>query len=667
PEPGYRHTRFQLEVESLYHHDSMIPLEGRLALSWYQDPPALEVGERWRLTVRLKRPRGLANPGGGDYERRLYLAGIAARGYVRAAPAPRRLGVAERFFLNRLRQGLLARIQTALVDSSFAGIVAALAVGERQGIDQDQWQRLTATGTAHLMAISGLHIGLVAGLSFWVGRWAWSSCPPLARRWPALKAAALAALGGAVIYAALAGFSLPTRRALIMVTVVMVALLGSRPVVPSRVLALALLLVVVLDPVAPLGGGFWLSFGAVAVILYTSVGRRTGGDLGHWLWLQGAVFLGLVPVTLALFGQVSLVSPLANLVAIPWAGVTVVPLTLLGVLTLPLGNQLLELAALTVDWLWAFLAWAEGLGTGQWYGPAPPLWALGTALIGLVWLLAPRGIPGRWAGLVLCLPLVAAPRPLPAPGEVWFTLLEVGQGLATVIRTRHHLLVYDTGPRLGQTDAGQLALVPFLRAQGVERVDLLILSHRDSQHIGGTRSLLEALSVAEIITPDPLAVPVSQALPCRAGRNWRWDGVRFSILHPERAMADDNGSCVLRIAGPGGTLLLPGDIEGPAEAALVRAYGKGLAAQVLVAPHHGSRALSRSDFLTAVEPHYIIFSNGYRNRWGYPRPQTRTLYGQHGRLLDTVEWGAITLRLTPGEEIRVEGHRLRRRHYWQVP
>jgi len=675
PQTLYRRIRFEFAIDELRYAGQTLATDGRLLLSWYEGAPALRAGERWRLTVRLKRPRGLANPGGGDYERRLYSRGIVARGYVRAQPRPVLLEHTAYYPVAQFRQVLAERIEQVLAGNRFAGILTALAVGERGGITSEQWDLLIRTGTAHLIAISGLHIGLIAVFGFTLARLGWAWLPGLAERWPAPKAAALFALLCAAGYALLAGLALPTQRALIMLSVALAALLGQRPPVPSRALALALLLVLLRDPAAPLGGGFWLSFGAVAAILYALTGHAaTEHPLSQWLRLQVAINLALLPAQLLLFQQIPLLAGPANLIAIPWVSITVVPLTLLAVLagfvSETLQVQLLTLAALALHWLWAFLSW---LGQASWalvYRPAPPLWTLLFVLPGLALLLAPRGLPGRWLGALLCLPLFCFPLAAPAPGAVWFTLLDVGEGLAAVIRTQRHVLVYDTGPWLGSLEVGQAVLLPFLRQQGADRVDTLIISHADSQHSRGVRSLRAGMPIDRILTPSLLQVPVEGARRCHAGIEWHWDGVHFQLLHPSPTggFSGDDASCVLRVEGAAGRVLLPGDIEPPAERALLRAHPGELAAEILIAPHQGRRNLSLPAFLEAVEPRYILFATGHNNRFGYPRPETVRRYAATGAtLLDTGQHGAITFRLEPGAPLQPELYRVQQRRYWHTP
>lgn len=685
PDQEARHVRFAFTVAQARHGDEAIPLNGRLLLSWWDNTdsgaeapktsPRWQIGDRWRFTVRLKRPHGLLNPGGFDYERWLYAQGVVATGAIRAQPPPQLLAAAERYPLDRYRQQVAERFYQLLPGNPDAGILVALAVGDESGIQPWQWNTFNRLGIGHLMSISGSHIGLVAGMVFGLAWLGWSRFPRLALYWPASRAAALATVLGTGVYTLLSGLSVPAQRAFLMAAVAMIALLAARSAAPSRILALALLIVLIVDPAAPLLAGFWLSFGAVAVILYSVSGRwREHRLLGQTLGLQLRITLALVPATLIFFQQFPLLSPLANLIAIPWVECTVLPLSLLaalaGSVSVTLQTALLELAALTLDGLWQVISELDRLPGIVLYRPAPPLWTLAFALPGLALALAPRGLPGRWLGLPLCLPLLWPAIHAPEPGGFWFTLLDVGQGLAAVVRTERHVLVYDTGPRLGATlDAGRAVLVPFLRWQGADRVDVLIVSHADGQHTGGVRSLRELMPVSRILTSTLEQTPIDGAEPCRAGQSWQWDGVQFRILHPpDGGFGADDASCVLQVVSEAGRVLLPGDITARAETTLVANDGADLAAEILVAPHHGQRSGVTTAFLEAVRPRYVLFSTGYGNRFGYPRLETVARYRMtDALLLNTADEGAITFRLEPGQALALERYRRDQRHYWTAP
>jgi competence protein ComEC len=672
PQPGFRRVAFDLVVESLHQEATRLPFSGKLRLSWYQPPVALQVGDKWEFTVRLRRPHRLANPGSYDEERWLYLAGIAARGTVRSQPEPRLLAVADRYPLDRFRQTLAAQFAERLPHHPQRGILTALAIGEERGITAHQWRVLQRTGTAHFISVSGLHIGLVAGLVLLLIRPLWSAVPWLALRWPAPGVAALMALAAATGYALLAGLPLPTLRSLGMLAVVLLAVFTQRPVVPSRVLALALLVALLLDPTAPLTGSFWLSFGGVAALAYAFSGRHGASQpQASGLRAQWVVTLALLPAGLILFQQIPLLSPLANLVAIPWTSVTVVPPVLLaaaGGFSATWQSAWLNLAALSLDGLWQWLEW---LSRPDWVvlpWPAPPGWTLLFALPGLLWLLAPRGLPARWVGGVLLLPLLFWQQPAPPPGAVWFTLLDVGDGLAAVVRTAGHVLVYDTGPRLGdELDAGKAVLVPFLRQQGVNRIDTLIVSHDARSHSGGVRSLREAMATGTVLTPSVEDVPINEAEVCRAGNEWTWDGVRFRLLHPPEGSrfrgASASASCVLLVEGPE-RLLLAGGIGPAAARALVRDYGNGLAAAVLVAPVKSGAKLP-AVFRAAVQPRYVLFAAG--RRWQDEVAGALVEWQTSGAtVLDTFRNGAISFRFD-GSGLPPDTYRQSHRYYWNLP
>lgn len=677
PEHRARAVRFQFRIERLNNRAAghITPL--RVRLNWYGAPPALRAGDRWRLRVRLKRPHGFMNPGGFDYEGWLYRNGIRATGYVRPGESGRRLGQNEGYWLPRLRQRLGDRIRDGLGGREFGGVITALAIGDRQGVPGDQWEVLTRTGTSHLTVISGLHVGLVSGLVFFAARSAWARMGRLPLRLPAPQAASVAAMAAAVVYAALAGFSVPTQRALIMVAVVMTAVLARRQHAPSHTLMTALLFVLLYDPLAVMSGGFWLSFSAVAVILFGMAGRAGPGG---WWWRWGRVHvligIGLAPVMLILFQQVPLAAPVANLVAVPWVTLVVVPLVLGGLALLPwvpaAAGHVLRLADTLFGGLWPLLERIAAWDAAQWIQHAPPPWTLVPAVIGIVLLIAPRGLPARWLGVIWLLPALLVASPRPRDGEFWFTLLDVGQGLSAVVLTRTHALVYDTGARFSADfDAGSAVLVPFLRHHGIETLDVLVVGHGDNDHVGGARALPGSIAVRRVFSSVPEKLPWWPGEHCRDGQRWRWDGVGFEVLHPPAAAAyrGNDASCVLRVSTAGSTaVLLTGDIERPAEQALLRTRTADLRADIIVVPHHGSRTSSSASFIAAVRPRFALFPVGYRNRWGFPHRDVSERYREAGvRLYDTASHGAITFRVAPAAEVVPPlTHRQSRGRYWHI-
>ena len=529
-------VRFHFSPTRLWLDGQTVESPGKTLISWYSPAPPLRVGEHWRLRVRLKRPHGFMNPGGFDYEGWLFSQGIRAKGYVRKAEGPDaatqnlRLDAGEpgAYLVDRLRQSLRDDMNAALSERELGGLVTALAIGDMQGVPTGQWDVLMRTGTNHLMSISGLHVGLVSGLAFFLMRWLWSRGARVALRWPAPKAGAVAAMVAATVYSLLAGFSVPTQRTLVMIAVVMLAVIVQKRIRPGSLLALALLLVLAYDPLAVLAPGFWLSFGAVAVILLGMSGRVGTPNL-WWRWgrVQWLVTLGLLPFLLWMFQKASVVSPLANLIAVPWVSFVTVPLTLLGallVMPLPLlGKALLILAAWSLDAVWVVLAWLSEWDFAQWSQPAPPLWAIFAAVIGVIWWLLPRGWPARWLGAVWLLPLFLVRPQLLPEGQADFTLLDVGQGLAAVVETRSHVLVFDTGPRFRSGfNTGEAVLAPFLRARGISRVDLLVVSHGDNDHRGGVDGLLAEFPVTRVLSSVPELLEGVDASPCVAGETWQW-------------------------------------------------------------------------------------------------------------------------------------------------
>jgi competence protein ComEC len=674
PDRTDRGVRFVFDVQSARYGERTVTTPPHIILTLYDNTMQPHAGEQWALRVRLKRPHGFQNPGGFDYEGHLFQQRIRATGYVHTQPAPRRLATHAptwRYRLAAYRETLGTRIESLLTGHSMTGLVTALANGDEGAVDGGQWRVLRRTGTAHLVAISGMQVSLVAGMVFFLARWLWSRPGYTVLRLPAPQAGAMAAVATGLGYVALAGFSIPTQRALIMLVVILAGTLTRRRVVPSVSLAAALFLVLLFDPLSVMASGFWLSFLAVAAILYVAQGQtiETVARWREWGRIQWAVTLGLAPVLLALFQQASLSSPLANLIAIPVIDMMVVPLTLGGVMLLAvslptLASWLFQAAAATLSGLWRVLQALADLPHTVWTQHTPLPWTLLAALIGVLVLLAPRGWPGRWLGAIWLLPMFLVRPPPLAVGEIEFTLLDVGQGLASVVRTRQHTLVFDTGPRFSpEFDTGRAVVVPYLREKGVGQVDRLVVSHGDNDHIGGAASLREELPVVEVLSSVPERLP--GAVACVAPREWTWDGVRFALIHPsDLRQRRNDSSCVLRIQGPYGSLLLPGDIERTAEEELVDTQAEGLRADVLVAPHHGSKTSSSADFLARVQPRIVLFPVGYRNRYHHPHPTVWARYaGLTGRLYDSPRYGAVEIHFGP-QDMTVSTYRQGHRRYW---
>ncbi|MES2159535.1 MAG: DNA internalization-related competence protein ComEC/Rec2 [Pseudomonadota bacterium] len=700
-------VRFNFAVERVLGHapDTVPP---HVSLAWYagfrdqvNEIGDVQPGERWQLTVRLQRPHGNANPYGFDYEVWLLEQGLRATGHVRPAPNNRRLDgfvFSVGNVIEHARALLRARILAALPGKPYASVIVALVVGDQRGIDQSDWNVFNRTGIGHLISISGLHITMVAGLfalaAFNLWRYSFFTRAQLPLLLPAQKVAALVGAMVALFYVLLAGFGVPAQRTLYMLMVVAAALWMNRIASVSHVLCCALGVVVLIDPWAVLWPGFWLSFGAVATILYATVGRTTLRTARRdnaaprpsrleQLWqalrvgahTQYAVTFGLVPLTMLLFAQVSVVSPLANAVAIPLISLVVTPLALVGsMLPALLAAPVLGLAHLLVEWLAACLQWFSGLRYAVWSAPTPPFWLFCWAMGGTIWLLAPRGWPVRWLGLASWIPLLAAEPSHPSPGRMTVTAFDVGQGMALLIETSGHRLLYDTGPAYSLTsNAGNRVILPYLKARGIAVLDGMIVTHSDADHSGGALTILDGLRVEWVLSSlsslHPIAKAARQHLHCAAGQRWDWDGVRFELLHPPAASYADATlkpnarGCTLKITAGGKSMLLAADIEAAQEAALVQGDRASLRADVLLAPHHGSGTSSTPAFLLAVHPQTALFQVGYRNRYHHPKPEIYERYGLlHIERLRTDQAGALTLDF--GDTIEIGAWRQAHARYW---
>ena len=693
PQPFERGVRFDFDIEQAEPAAARLPQ--RVVLSWYsgssreefQDIAFIRAGERWQFNVRLKRPHGSANPRGFDYESLLLQRAIGATGYVRPGGTARLddLVLRPAYLIERAREILRERHWDTLAGYPYAGILIALAIGDQNAIDSGQWQLFARTGVSHLMSISGLHVTMVASLLAALVNLLWRRRAALMLALPARKASALAGFLAALFYCLIAGFAVPAQRTLYMVGVVALALWAGRISSVSRVLCLALQLVLLLDPWAVLAPGFWLSFGAVAVILYVATGRLTirpdqapaaGQTLVQWGRVQWAITLGLAPLLLIWFQQVSLVSPLANAVAIPLVSLVVTPLALAGSV-LPL-DFILQLAhAVMAGQMW-LLEWCDRLPLAVWQQHAPDAWSVALGLAGIAWMLLPRGVPGRWLGLPLLLPMVVVMPAVPAPGAAWITVLDVGQGLSVFVQTERHALLYDTGPAFSpEADSGTRVILPFLRASGIARLDAIVLTHDDNDHAGGAASVLSGVPVGMLyssLLPEHPAMSVAPAyrLPCAAGQGWDWDGVRFDLLHPTAASYADSGiksndrSCVLKLSTTHGSLLLTGDIETRSEEELLARGRDQLRADVLVVPHHSSRTSSTDEFIAAVQPRWSVLPVGYRNRFGHPKEDVVERYRASGtQLLRTDSAGAVLVRLDEAG-VGAQAYREMKRRYWYV-
>jgi competence protein ComEC len=655
-----------------------------IELTWYDAPGRIDAAETLELEVKLRRPRGFANPGGHDNEARMLRDRVGASGYVRSGE---RLGrdadAAFRYPVLLARAQVASIIRDALGERPAAGIVAGLAVGLQDALSREQWLQLSRSGTSHLMAISGLHIAMVAAVFGWLGRrvqrFRQGRGATGATRDASVVAAAIAALG----YSLLAGWSVPTQRTMVMIACGAAALLLRRRIGVADGLGFCIVGVLLLDPLAPLAPGFWLSFGAVAVILYGATGHvRPLGLMRSYLLVQVVVTLGLVPVLAGSFGSVSLVSALVNLYAIPLYTLLIVPAVLVSCAVAQVsraaGTVMLDWTGRLIETTWPLIEVPASWPLATWSIAGLDGIAWGALILGTLAALSPLPVLGRIAGGVL-IATACLWRPAPVPvGAARITILDVGQGLSVVVETRGSTLVYDAGPsfRTG-SDTGQLVVVPFLKSRGIRTVDRVVVSHDDDDHKGGAGSVLElmavrALTVGPSLRADALNDNRAHVAreTCRRGEAWAWDGVQFRWLHPGdvRYERDNDSSCVLLVSAGGHTVLVAGDIEAEAERELVH-EGALAPVDIVVVPHHGSRTSSTQDFVAVLRPRWAVYAVGYRNRWNFPVRRVVERWEQAGALeVRTSVGGAITFELAPGRALAppVEWRRERPRP-WRDP
>ncbi len=699
-------TRFVLEIESLeILRDSApasdtLPNLQRVMLSWYGGRP-VRPGERWQLTVRLRTPRGFSNPGGFDYAGWLFHRQISATGYIRAKGVNKNLGQSGQYSIDQFRWAVLEKIETLDFNAASKGLLAALTIGDKQSLDTETWMHMRLTGTVHLAIVSGLHIGMVAGLGMLLGNLLGRCLAALGAPVSRQKVAVLLGGGLALTYALLAGFSLSTQRALIMLCVFLLATLLKRKPRPELALLWALALIAASDPLAALSSGFWLSFVAVSTFLFWFIPRPRHRYVQSLLSAQLIIFLPLAGLLSFFQGEISLLSPLVNLLAIPWLSIAVVPLALLGMLLLPLSPDMAVVvwqeAAWQLEMFDTATTWLSNYADFfVWPLPAGQRVLLSVAILfaGAL-MLMPKGLGLRSMAVVLLLAVALSGQPFlhrpdsreqsASSDEVSLTLavLDVGQGLSVVAITDDRAVVYDTGPKYSAGfNAGSGIIAPYLRGQGVSTIDALILSHGDADHVGGTLGLLEHFTPTRIFAGQPRQLAAPGVEPCLSGQktvgqNWLQAGIDFEILYPWQAdsavastrsansLADNDTSCVVLIRYRDKTILLPGDVSAEVEAQLLARDVLPKQIDVLIAPHHGSRTSSSQTFVDHLSPAHVVYSAGFNHHFGHPAKTVAARY----KAADSHAWltgasGAIIFKWDDAGDLSVHPWRAETKRYW---
>ena len=673
PNVGPDSTRFDFDIASAMLDGQPLSLRGRVRLNWYDKAPELSPCSTWRLRLRLRPPRGLVNPGGYDSERGAAQRGVVAVGYVRADRDNRMTAAASGPCVDAWRASIARAIGAELGPNSSSALLRALAVGDQSAIGEPEWQVLRATGIGHLIAISGLHVGMFAAFGVLLGRLLWKLAPRLTLRIPGPLIEAPIAMACAFGYGLLAGMGVPTVRTLLMIAIALLARFARRATSVAQALALAALAIIAWDPLAVMSAGFWLSFVGVAILL--SMTRAAGAEVPAWRELprvQLGLSLALLPLSVWFFGQGSLIGPLANLIAVPWVSFLVVPLTVAGSLLIVdwpvLGGPLLHAADFLLGALWRIMEWLAALPSAQVYFAAAPLWALLLALIGTAWMLLPRGVPARALGVMLLLPLLLPPRQDLAEGEFEAWMFDVGQGLAVLVHSRDGAWLYDAGPRYPSGfDVGEAVVIPSLRALGIDRLDRIVISHGDSDHAGGARALHLAFPDAPIESGEPqrLELPAGD---CPGAFGEATDGVQLRAVYAskdESAKGNDR-SCVILVSGRHGSLLLTGDATSRVEPAIAAALGEVPRPLVMSVPHHGSKTASSAAFLAALSPRLALVSAGYRNQFGHPHADVLERYArQTAALMNTADGGYLHVRFAR-DGLHTEQGRLLRGAWWRM-
>ena len=664
PESSQQKTKFNFQAQS--------PFQAKLKLSWYGNQrPELIPGDQWELLLKLKNNNGYQNLGGFDYEKWLFYKQFNATGYVKKSSKNRILSTNQGFDFDRLRYQLRQSLLELLKTYELGGVINALIIGDRSLIQQNHWQLFTATNTTHLSVISGLHIGLVSGFVFLLVQFLWRRSTRLCLWVPAQVASAYAGLLIALAYALLAGFSIPTQRAFIMAGVVFASIIFRRHHNVWHLYAIALILVLIHNPLGIFSVGFWLSFYVVAIIIYGAKQHKNKSWLYRIIYIQLLISLATIPLIAWFFSAGSTLSPIANLIAIPIFSFIATPLSLIGALLFVSGlDEFSQLAFVIADqsllYLSYFLSYLQGFNFNQWYFSQSSLIGLITLLAIFLLAISPKGLKLRWLFIPMLLSVIISPKQASLnKHEALITTLDVGQGLAIVVQTQNHVLLFDTGAAYASGfNLAQSVIIPYLHAQHIYYLDKVIVSHGDNDHIGGLDHLLDHFKVGEITSSVPEQIKRTSQ-HCQSGQSWQWDGVVFEVLNPDKQsnFSGNNTSCVLKISTKNFSALLTADIEKQAEKQLIKNHSDQLNVDVMLAPHHGSKTSSTQAFLEAASPSTIIISSGYKNRFNHPHKTVIKRYKTHDiNFINTSCSGQVDVKL--GEQIDIQQYRKQHARYY---
>ena len=666
-----RYSRFVFEINEQTIRDNHYHIPQRVILNWYQPKQKIHVAQLCKLTVRLKKHWRYANPGSFDKEKQMFMQGIGARGYVRTGQCDPAEDI--RKDSHSVREEWLQKFKDKASKFEHYRLMSALSFGDRDTMQSTDWQTLRNTGTSHLLAISGLHLSAISAFVFLIVVRLTSCSATVCNRWPAQKVAALIALLAAFFYAYLAGFSLPTQRALIMVTVGLCAIIFNKPIVNFSVLSMALLIVLIINPMSTLNAGFWMSFLAVFFIFVFIKCVDNKSKLVKILFLQCFLGAALFPISLWFFSQASIIAPVVNIIAVPVVSFIILPSLLVAVvltlLEVTMASHLLVVVDKMFNWLWMSLETAANISFSS-LDFAPTLFAVVTSQIGLLILIQPNGLPAKYLAYVFLLSLFLNQTPGVKSRQLRVTVLDVGQGLSVVLETMNHTMVYDAGPRsYSGFSTGHSVVLPYLQYRGIAQADLAVVSHNDKDHSGGMHALIDTRKVRHLmVSNQPHLYKTNDIKLCRAGDEWYWDDVKFEVLHqPNKWQSSDNNrSCVIKISHSAGSILLTGDIEKTTENWLIDQYGDNLGSDLLLVPHHGSTSSSSYRFVGRVHPQTAVFSAGYMNRYGFPHATIMQRYQEQGvQLVDITYEGAVTFLFDAEKGITTQpGHRIQNKRYW---